>query len=353
MSLAQIARTLGLSITTVSRALGGFDEVAQATRDRVHAEAARIGYRANKAARRLQSGRSEAIGLVLPTGPGQFDDPFFLRLMAAIGPALAAADLDLLVMAAPPGPEELRAYRHMIDGKRVDGIFVARTRRHDDRITLMLDAGMPFIAHGRTQEHRPYAWVDTDGDAALHHATTRLIALGHRRIGLLNAATDYNFAHEREAGWRRALNDAGLDTSIRATANLTEPEAEAAARTLLQRPDPPTALLCATDRLAVGAMRAVVGTGAIVGADISIIGFDNLPFASYVHPKLTTIEQPVEAAGQLMVAMLLKILAGADPATLNALLPTSLIARASDGPAIQNQKTLKGDLHETPFLHAP
>jgi LacI family transcriptional regulator len=114
----------------------------------------------------------------------------------------------------------------------------------------------------------------------------------------------------------------------------------------------PTALLCATDRIAIGAMRAVVGTGCVVGADVSVIGFDNLPFASYVHPRLTTIEQPVEEAGRLMVGMLLKILAGTDPATLNALLPTRLIARASDGPIANNQDNITGELHATP-IHLP
>ena len=349
MSLAQIAHTLGLSITTVSRALGGFEEVALATRQKVRAEAERIGYRANKAARRLQSGRSEAIGLVLPTGPGQFDDPFFLRLMAAIGPALAAADLDMLVMAAPPGPEEIRAYQHLLDGRRVDGVIVARTRRHDERIKLLLDRGLPFVAHGRTQDPRPYAWVDTDGAAAMAEATKRLIGLGHRRIALLNAPPSFNYAHDREAGWRTAMTNAGLSPDIRVEATPTEAEAEAATRALLQSQTPPTALLCATDRLAAGAMRAAVGTGRIVGRDISIIGFDNLPFASYVHPRLTTIDQPVEEAGRMMVGMLLQILAGADPSTLNAMLPTHLIARGSDGPLANNQETTMGDHHESPI----
>jgi LacI family transcriptional regulator len=353
MSLAQIARTLGLSVTTVSRALGGFEEVALATRERVRAEAERIGYRANRTARRLQSGRSEAIGLVLPTNPGQFDDPFFLRLMAGIGPRLAQADLDLVVTAAPPGPEELRAYQHLLQGRRVDGVLVARTRRHDERIAFLLDHNLPFVAHGRTQDPRPYAWVDTDGAAAMAEATQRLITLGHRRIALLNAPPSFNYAHDREAGWRTALERAGLPATWRAEAAPTEAEAEAAARALLQRATPPTAILCATDRLAAGALRAAIGLGLVVGTDVSVIGFDNLPFASYIHPRLTTIEQPVEQAGAVMADMLLQILAGADPAGLHAVLPTRLIARASDGPAPNHPETTQGETHASPFAAAP
>ncbi|MDE2198662.1 MAG: substrate-binding domain-containing protein [Rhodospirillales bacterium] len=333
MSLLRIARSLGLSVTTVSRALGGYEDVAEATRARVQAEAGRIGYRPNKIARRLQSGRSDAIGLVLPAAPGQFDDPFFLRLTAAIGPRLAAAELDLLVMAAPPGPEEMRAYRHLVEGRLVDGMLVARTRRHDERIAYLLNRGLPFVAHGRTQDPRPYAWVDTDGAAAIAMATQRLIELGHRRIGLLNAPPSYNYAQDREAGWRHALAEAGLAEGPSAAAAPTEEAGEAAARALLAKPDPPTGLICATDRLAVGAMRAAVACGRHVGCDLSIIGYDNLPFAAYVHPPLTTIDQPVELAGAHMVDMLLKLLAGADPAGLHAIIPTRLVLRASEGPA--------------------
>jgi LacI family transcriptional regulator len=352
MSLAKIAQSLGLSVTTVSRALGGFDEVALATRERVRAEAERIGYRANKTARRLQSGRSEAIGLVLPANPGQFDDPFFLRLMAGIGPRLAEADLDLIVMAAPPGPEELRAYQHLLDGRRVDGVLVARTRRHDERIAFLLDHGFPFVAHGRTQDVRPYAWVDTDGTAAMDAATERLIGLGHRRIALINALPSFNYAHDREAGWRRALRHAGLPDTLRAESHPTEAEGEEAARQLLRMPDPPTALLCATDRLAAGAMRAAIGCGLVVGRDVSVIGFDNLPFASYTHPRLTTIEQPVEQSGAVMVEML-QLLAGADPAGLHTMLPTRLVVRASDGPVPNHQENISGETHATPISVRP
>jgi LacI family transcriptional regulator len=190
--------------------------------------------------------------------------------------------------------------------------------------------------------------VDTDGIAAMAGATQRLIGLGHRRIGLLNALPGFNYAHEREAGWRQAMQAAGLPATLRAEADPTEAHGEIAARALLLS-GAPTALLCATDRLAAGAMRAVVGTGGIVGADVSVIGFDDLPFASYVHPRLTTIGQPVEEAGRLMVGMLRQILAGADPATLNAMLPTRLIVRGSDGPVAKDQDNITGDHHETPI----
>jgi LacI family transcriptional regulator len=332
VSLRAIAGQLGLSITTVSRALGGFPEVGAATRARVIAEAERIDYRPNQLARRLRHGRSEAVGLVLPAEAGQFDDPFFLHLLAAVGPPLQRAGLDLLVMTAKPGAEELRAYRHLIEGSRVDAILLARTRRDDPRVRYLLDRGAPFVVHGRCEETRPYAFVDIDGAAACKAATERLICFGHRRIGLINAAPHYMFAHHRELGWRAALAAAGLPPGPIRHAEPSEEAGFALMRELLGEPGPPTAVLCATDRLAIGALHAVSQAGLRAGRDISLIGYDDLPMAACTDPPLTTIAQSIAQAGARMVAMLTALLDGADPATLTEVWPAQLIPRASDGP---------------------
>ena len=333
MSLRAIARQLGLSVPTVSRALGGYPEVAAATRARVLAEAARIDYRPNQLARRLRHGRSEAIGLVLPAEAGQFDDPFFLHLLAAVGPPLQRSGLDLLVMTARPGPEELRAYRHLIEGRRVDGILLARTRRDDQRIRYLLDRGAPFVVHGRCEEKRPYAFVDIDGVAACQAATERLIAFGHRCIGMINASPHYMFAHYRERGWRAALAEAGLPPGPIRHAEPSEEAGFTMMRALLGEPAPPTAVLCATDRLAIGALHAVSQAGLRAGRDISLIGYDDLPMAACTDPPLTTIAQPIARAGERMVAMLTALRDGADPASLTEVWHAHLVPRASDGPA--------------------
>jgi LacI family transcriptional regulator len=332
MPLADIARNLGLSVTTVSRALGGFDDVAPVTRARVLAEAKRIDYRPNQAARRLRRGRSEAVAVVLPAAPGQFDDPFFLRILAAIGPRLEAAELDLLVITARPGPDETRAYRYLVEGRRVDGILLARTRRHDERISYLLQSGMPFVAHGRSREARPFAYVDIDGGAAFRAATERLIGFGHRNIGLINAAPVYMFSHHREQGWRAALTEARLPIGKLREAEPTEENGFLSMRALLREPDRPTAVLCATDRLAVGALHALADAGLRAGREVSVIGYDDLPVATYTDPPLTTIAQPIERAAVRMVDMLLLLMAGTDPAGLQEVWPAQLIERASDGP---------------------
>ena len=332
MSLVRIAHSLGISVTTVSRALGGFSDVAPATRARVLAEADRISYWPNQAARRLRRGRSEAVGMILPVAPGQFDDPFFLRMLAAFGPRLEQAGLDLLVTTARPGADETRAYRHLVEGRRVDGIVLARTRRHDERISYLLDQGFPFVAHGRSEEARPFSYVDIDGAAACRGATERLIGFGHRCIGLLNAPPLYMYAHFREAGWRAALLAAGLQPGPIRAAEPTEENGFIEMRELLRQPAPPTAVLCATDRLAVGALHALADAGLRAGREVSIIGYDDLPVATYTDPPLTTIAQPIERAAARMVEMLLRLMDGAGPDGMQEIWPAKLIERASDGP---------------------
>ncbi len=333
MSLRDLARTLGLSITTVSRALAGYSDVALATRERVVREARRIGYEPNQIARHLRTGRSSAVGVVLPAEPGHFDDPFFLQFLAAMGRRLALADFDLLVTAARPGEEEIKVYRRLVEGRRVDGMVVARTRRKDERIAYLQDKGFPFVVHGRTETRRPYAFLDIDGAAAFDAATRRLADLGHRSIALINAPDHYMFAHFREQGWRGALADLGLAPGPIRVGEPTEENGFRLAQSLIHLPDRPTAILCGTDRLAVGALRALAQAGLRAGRDLELIGYDDLPVATYTEPALTTIAQPLARAGERLVEMLLAVLEGTDPAALQEIWPAHLVVRASDGPA--------------------
>ena len=341
MSLRRLADTLGLSVTTVSRALAGYSDVATATRERVRREADRIFYRPNQVARRLRSGRSGTIGIVVPAEPGTFDQ-FFLALLAAVGPLLSRAGLDLVLMGAPPGEAELPAYRHLVEHHRVDGLLLARTRRADARIRYLLDCGVPFVAHGRSETPGSFASLDIDGEAAFAAATQRLIDFGHTRIALINASAHYMFALHRAAGWRDTLAYAGLAATQKLEAEPSEENGFRLMQRLLASRTPPTAVLCATDRMAVGALHALASAGLRAGRDVSVIGYDNLPIASYTDPPLTTLEQPIPRMADRMVEMLVALLDGADPATLSQVWRAQLIARHSDGPA----PTIKGGRHE-------
>jgi len=337
MSIRRLASRLGLSVTTVSRALAGYSDVAAITRERVQREAARSGYRPNQIARRLRTGRSGTIGLVVPSEQGTFDQ-FFLAMLGAIGPLLSRSGLDLVLMGAPPGEAEMHAYRHLVEHHRVDGILLARTRRDDVRIRYLLKQRVPFVAHGRSESSDAFAYLDLDGDAAFAAAAERLIGFGHSHIGMINAPEQYTFAHHRAAGLRRALAAAGLPQGPVLQAEATEENGHLLMNTLLRSARPPTAVLCATDRMAVGALHAIASAGLRAGRDISVIGYDDLPMASYTDPPLTTFEQPIQRMAQRMVEMLLALLDGADASQFREVWTPRLIPRQSDGPVPKTMK---------------
>jgi LacI family transcriptional regulator len=328
-----LAQELDLSITTVSRALAGYSDVAEVTRVRVAAAAAALGYRPNASARRLKTGRSDTVGFLLPMNAGGFSDPFLAELMASIGARLAESDIDLLVCPLPEGPGECAAIRRLVDGRKVDGVILPRTRLRDQRVELLMALDIPFITHGRTVLADAHPWLDVDSELAFREAADRLIAAGHRRIGLINSAAELAYAGYRRAGYEAALRAAGLscDDLILEAAPGSAMGAPETHR-LLDLPSPPTALLCATDRIAIGALSALSQRGLTAGRDVSVIGYDDLPFAANTHPPLTTMRQPIAAEGRELVDMLARRIAGAPVAELQTLWRASWVARQTVGP---------------------
>lgn len=332
-TLKQLAQTLGLSITTVSRALDGYGDVASATRERVRAAADATGYRPNSAARRLRRGLTEVVTLVLPSEPGNFNEPLYIQILASIGETLALQGYDLTLIAALPGQDELKTYRRLVEGRRTDAIIVVRTRREDPRLRYLSEAGFPFVAMGRSDFRLPYAFVDGDGEAAFNDAVLRLAGLGHRRIGHLAAPSAFTFAHLRRTGFERAVAETGVTGTV--VEDVTSEEGGyRAAKTLLARPDAPTALLCATDAMAFGAMRAAREHGLTVGADLAVVGHDNITSGAFTDPALATMELPIAETGRRLAEMALARIDGRDPRDLTEINPVRFIARASLGGAV-------------------
>lgn len=334
MNLRELARRLNLSVTTVSRALNGFPEVKEATRERVVEAAREYGYVPNRLARSFQKGRAEAVGVVLPLQFGHFTDPFFSELLVGLGERLHQDDLDLIVTAAPSGPEEIVAYRRMVEGRRVDAMVVGRTRRRDERIDYLIEREFPFVAHGRTETDRTYAYLDMDHEQGFFELCRRLVGFGHRRLALINGPEELNLAHLRRSGYLRALASEGLDEAagLVVTGDMTEQGGHAAAGQLLALERPPTALVCANDTMAVGALRAAKQLGIDVPGDLSVTGYDDLQMSGFTEPPLTTLQQPIRKAGWTLANKLLAVMAGTPPAELQELWQPQLIDRDSDGP---------------------
>jgi LacI family transcriptional regulator len=332
-ALRALASSLGLSITTVSRALDGYSDVAPSTRVRVRLAATAANYRPHAAARRLRLGATETVSIVLPGDPGHFDEPLYMELLAALGARFDTAELDLMVLAARSPTEELALYRRLVEGRRTDGIVLARTQVDDPRIRYLAGSGIPFVVMGRTETTLPYAHVDGDGTAAFAQATRRLLALGHRDIAYIGAAPEFMFSELRRTGWAAAMRAASLSPAISAHTAATEHGGLKAARALLASTPRPTAFLCATDRIAIGALRAIKEAGLAVGRDVSVVGHDNLSASAFAEPALTTMELPIPEVGARLAEMLIALIGGADAREFAEVWPVLSIERASTGPA--------------------
>lgn len=325
-NLKELAQSLGLSITTVSRALDGYADVSAVTRERVRAAAEKAGYRPNASARRLRRQRAELVAITLPNDPGHIGPPHFLDMLSGCAEHLADAGLNLVIAPVPRGESELNICRRLVDSRRVDAMLLVRTRRKDERVDYLQSRGVPFVTNGRTENSIPHPFIDGDGRAGFLAATQRFLADGHRRIAHVAAPQDYYFAHVRRMGWEEAMREAGLVPDLYAENFPTEEGGYRAALELLRRPSPPTALVCATDEMAIGALRALREAA---GDSIAVVGHDDLPMGAYVSPALSTMRVTGENLGARFASLLLRAIAGEPAETLQELHPVEFVDRAS------------------------
>jgi len=335
MSLKKIAEELGLSLTTVSRALNGYPEVAESTRIAVQKAAVRLHYQPDARARGLALGRADAVGIVFPITPSDLGDLQFLEVAHAMSERFAQAGMDLLIISASV-KDELTAYKRAIAGRRVDAFIVARTKVDDDRLELLQSRRVPFVAYGRSANFAaPYAWFDFDNVAGARMGTERLIGFGHRAIGYLGAPPAYNFAAQRFEGFTGALHSAGLAPKLDAVQRcaLDRRSGYAAMQRLLALPEPPTAVLVDNHLAGIGAVHAALHAGCVLGQDLSVIVYDGLGPDSVIRSPITSIDQPTATlVGTLLAELMLAQLKGAAPESLQRLRMPALLAGESDGP---------------------
>ncbi|MCX7671475.1 MAG: LacI family DNA-binding transcriptional regulator, partial [Anaerolineae bacterium] len=305
----------GKSITTVSRALAGYDDVSPETKALVRRVADELGYTPNLLAQRLQKRRSDTIGLILPTFGPRFSDPFFSEFLAGVGNMAAEHGYDLLVSTQPPGDRELAVYRQKVQSRQVDGFVIVRTRRQDARIRYLCEIGFPFAAFGRTECELNFPFVDVDGIQGMRLIAGHLIGLGHRRIACLASPADLLFTEHRLLGLRQALADHDLELpdDLVMWGDLTQRSGYEATMRLLDAPRPPTAIVACNDLMALGAMTAIHERGLVVGRDVAVTGFDDIPMAEHSHPSLTTVHQPIYQIGKTVCEMLIGLLRGQAP----------------------------------------
>jgi DNA-binding LacI/PurR family transcriptional regulator len=303
-----VARAAGVSRQTVSNVLHAPERVRPETREWVQRFIAELGYQPNRQAQALRANASRMIGYRIKSlelgALTSFNDRF-LHTLAEVG---RAADRHLLLFTADDADTEIAHCARLHRGGGADGFVLYDVTSDDPRPRALLELGVPFVAFGRTAHGTDaYAWVDVDNASGTSAAADHLVQRGHRRIGFVGWEAGNTVGDRRAEGWHAAIERHGLQAcrALDLRGDDSVPAGAQMAFDLLQQPEPPTAIVTASDTLAVGVLRAAQQWGLEVGRDLAIIGFDDTPTAHALN--LSSVDQPIESVGQHVMAMLLRI----------------------------------------------
>ncbi|WP_432830495.1 LacI family DNA-binding transcriptional regulator [Dactylosporangium sp. CA-092794] len=327
VSMEDVARLAGVSTATVSRTLRGLPNVSEETRDRVLQAAASLSYVVSPIASRLASGRTNTVGVIVPYASRWF----FGQIVAGAESVLREHRLDLLLYNLGDIPARERFFGALPLRRRVDAVLTVAMQFTEEEISDLRSLGVPIVAVGH---HVPGAGcVRIDDVAAASTAVQHLLALGHRRIGMISTFNDQSMflpvAHARRHAYTETLTAAGIPIADELIMSVPHglDGGEQAMRRLLTLPDPPTAVFAESDELAFGALSALRRTG----RHVSVIGFDDHELSALLD--LTTVRQRVFEQGVLAAGMLRRALTAGDWSPEELLMPTTLVLRASTWPA--------------------
>lgn len=329
--LAEVAKKVGVSEATVSRVLNDKPGVSQATRDAVLTALDVMGY---ERPTKLRGERNRLVGLVLP----ELSNPIFPALAEVIGGALAQNGFTPVLCTRSAGGITEAEYMELLLGQQVSGVIFAGgqyTERRADHAHYhrLVDLGLPLVLISASVEELEVPTVSCDDLVAMTQAFEHVVSLGHERIGLLLGPVDH-IPSERKLAAALALAERhGIELTeadvVRSDYSLESGQATVA-RLLVRGV---TAVLCASDPLALGAIRAVRRSGRSVPEDVSVVGFDDSALMNSTDPALTTVRQPIEPMGRAAVALLTQLIAGQDVASDELLFEPELVVRRSTAPA--------------------
>jgi DNA-binding LacI/PurR family transcriptional regulator len=339
VTLQSIADAVGVSRMTVSNAFSRPDQLSAELRERILAAAAELGYVGpDPAARALARGRTGSVGLLLYGSVREvFSDLVAADLIASVADALSEHGLALTLL-TPPHSDDFQPARDVA----VDGALIYSCNPASTGIAWLDRRRVPMVTIDSIP-HRDAPHVNIDDRAGARAAAQHLIDLGHTRIAMISLQDDERRgpaedlstmspshpAHERVAGWREAIEAAGLEPVVRVAPDHSETGIADVARGILETTDV-TAILCFSDVFAAAVLRAAESLGRSVPDDLSVVGFDDSPLAQMTRPPLTTVHQDVAVKGRSAVEALVDVLAGRSPESVR--LPTSLVVRGSTAP---------------------
>lgn len=330
-----VARLAGVSRTTVSLVLNNVPDVhiSPETRQRVLEAARQLNYYPDVSARRLVSGKTCTIALVWHRGPDRtYRDAFLPGLLQGV--TRAAQQYGYYVLFRPIEPDEPDdAWVELARGRHTDGLILSGPRSDDTALLDLHREGFPLVLHGQLPGS-DIPSVDVDNERGAIAALRHLLALGHRRIGMVtNAPLAYTASRQRLEGYRRALEEAEIpyDEALVRYGNFDEESGRQAMEALLALEERPTAVFVASDMVAIGALRALREHGLRVPEDMAVVGFDDIAASRYLTPALTTVHVPAFGLGWSAAELLIRIIDGDTPNETQVRLETELVVRESCG----------------------
>ncbi|MEY9872111.1 DNA-binding LacI/PurR family transcriptional regulator [Streptacidiphilus sp. MAP12-33] len=327
--LAEVARKVGVSEATVSRVLNGRSGVSDTTRQAVLTALDVLGY---ERPTQLRGVRARLVGLVLP----ELQNPIFPALAEMVGGALVQLGFTPVLCTRSAGGLSEAEYVTMLLDQQVSGVvFCGGLSREEHR--QLLERGVPVVLLNAAVDHAGFPQVSTDDAAAVRQAFAHLHALGHRDIGLLVGPADHAPSAHKTAAFAEVCRRAGLDPAGRVGHALFSFEGgQAAAAELIDAGA--TALVCGSDVLALGAIRAARRAGLEVPREFSAVGFDDSAFMNYTDPPLTTLRQPIDAMARAAVQLLLGQIEGGAPTPRQLLHEPELVVRGSTAPYVPRRR---------------
>jgi LacI family transcriptional regulator len=327
VTIVDVAKYAGVSFGTVSRVINNDIHVKKETRERVLAAMQNLGFVVNRQARSLAGGKSNTIGVLVPDlGTGYIGE-----IIRGIDAELSLSGLDLILYTTHRTASKEASYVANLATGMVDGLLLVLPRNPVDFIGNLSQRKFPFVLIDHQGTGCDCPAVGATNWQGGYNATEYLVKLGHTRIGFITGSMDLGCSIDRLDGYHSALRTNHIPDApeLIYQGNFNQPDGYEGATALLNLPNPPTAIFASNDVMAMGVFDAVRNLGLRVPEDFSIIGFDDIPLASLIHPALTTINQPLEKMGSVATQMLLDLLHFPDNKTGRIELPTQLVIRDS------------------------
>ena len=329
-TIYEVSKLAGVSLATVSRVINNSGKVTPATREKVEAAMLALGYRPNSIAQSLASSRSNSVGILVP----ELHGPFFGNMLSSIESELRDYGKHVIITAGHSDREKEMESIGFLASRQCDALILHIYAAPNEYVLRLRDEGARIVLIGRDLPEMPESCVTIDNEVGEYLATRSLIELGHTELAYIAGPLWKSDGQARMAGFRRALDEAGIPFDRRRVAEGTyqESSGQQAMRELLASNIPFSALVCGNDEMAAGAIAVAREHGISLPEDLSVIGFDNVFFTRYMHPALSTVHYPIEVMGRMAARCVLRDVYGVEGLKIQNRFEPELVSRASIAP---------------------